>query len=115
MFQLIDETNEHGWPGDVIDFLSITRIMRLFKFTQHSSGLKILIQTFKASMNELLLLFFFVLIGILWFETNDPLIYRCRSEVSSALLSCYSTLSGSITTRDTRCDFLLPLFPKSHT
>lgn len=71
---------------DAIDFISITRIMRLFKFTQHSSGLKILIQTFKAppslslssmpftdlcpleaSANELMLLFFFVLIGIVIF------------------------------------------------
>ncbi|KIH51616.1 hypothetical protein ANCDUO_18297 [Ancylostoma duodenale] len=34
---------------DSVEFFSIIRILRLFKLTQHSVGLKILIQTFKAS------------------------------------------------------------------
>lgn len=52
---------------DTIELFSIIRIMRLFKLTQHSSGLKILIQTFKASAQELMLLVFFVLLGIVIF------------------------------------------------
>jgi potassium voltage-gated channel Shaw-related subfamily C protein 1 len=32
--------------ADIMEFFSIIRIMRLFKLTRHSSGLKILIQTF---------------------------------------------------------------------
>ena len=32
---------------DILEFFSIIRIMRLFKLTQHSSGLKILIHTFR--------------------------------------------------------------------
>uniref|UniRef100_A0A914XE76 Ion transport domain-containing protein n=1 Tax=Plectus sambesii TaxID=2011161 RepID=A0A914XE76_9BILA len=52
---------------DTVEFFSIIRILRLFKLTQHSSGLKILIQTFKASAQELLLLVFFVLLGIVIF------------------------------------------------
>uniref|UniRef100_A0A915KIH8 Ion transport domain-containing protein n=1 Tax=Romanomermis culicivorax TaxID=13658 RepID=A0A915KIH8_ROMCU len=52
---------------DLMEIFSIIRIMRLFKLTQHSSGLKILIQTFKASAQELMLLVFFVLLGIVIF------------------------------------------------
>uniref|UniRef100_A0A914VD08 Ion transport domain-containing protein n=1 Tax=Plectus sambesii TaxID=2011161 RepID=A0A914VD08_9BILA len=50
-----------------IEPLSILRILRVFKLTQHFSGLKILIQTFKASAQELLLLVFFVALGIVIF------------------------------------------------
>uniref|UniRef100_A0A914C616 BTB domain-containing protein n=1 Tax=Acrobeloides nanus TaxID=290746 RepID=A0A914C616_9BILA len=52
---------------DSIDFLSIVCILRLFKLTKHFSGLKILIQTFKASAQELLLLVFFVMLAIVIF------------------------------------------------
>lgn len=38
-----------GQHRDTIEFFNIVRILRLFKLTHHSSGLKILIQTFKAS------------------------------------------------------------------
>ncbi|KAK5979236.1 potassium voltage-gated channel protein Shaw [Trichostrongylus colubriformis] len=38
-----------GANRDSVEFFSIIRILRLFKLTQHSVGLKILIQTFKAS------------------------------------------------------------------
>ena len=41
--------------------------MRLFKLTRHSPGLKILIQTFKASAHELTLLVFFLVLGIVIF------------------------------------------------
>jgi len=41
--------------------------MRLFKLTRHSPGLKILIQTFKASAHELMLLVFFLILGIVIF------------------------------------------------
>uniref|UniRef100_A0A913I519 BTB domain-containing protein n=1 Tax=Strongyloides stercoralis TaxID=6248 RepID=A0A913I519_STRER len=60
--ELFSDTNR-----DTVEFFSIIRILRLFKLTQHSSGLKILIQTFKASAQELLLLVFFVLLGIVIF------------------------------------------------
>jgi len=39
--------------NDFLEFFSIIRIMRLFKLTRHSPGLKILIHTFKASAHEL--------------------------------------------------------------
>lgn len=75
-----------GWPGgggasganghgqsaantDILEFFSIIRIMRLFKLTRHSAGLKILVQTFKASAGELMLLVFFLLLGIVIFAS----------------------------------------------
>ncbi|GMR36340.1 hypothetical protein PMAYCL1PPCAC_06535, partial [Pristionchus mayeri] len=61
------ETFLTGSNRDSVEFFSIIRILRLFKLTQHSVGLKILIQTFKASAQELFLLVFFVLLGIVIF------------------------------------------------
>ena len=55
--------------ADILEFFSIIRIMRLFKLTRHSAGLKILIQTFKASAGELLLLVFFLVLGIVIFAS----------------------------------------------
>uniref|UniRef100_A0A914Y6U3 Ion transport domain-containing protein n=1 Tax=Panagrolaimus superbus TaxID=310955 RepID=A0A914Y6U3_9BILA len=43
--------------------------MRLFKLTQHSQGLKILLHTFKASAKELMLLVFFLVLGIVLFAS----------------------------------------------
>ena len=53
--------------NDILEFFSIIRIMRLFKLTRHSPGLKILIHTFKASAHELTLLIFFLILGIVIF------------------------------------------------
>lgn len=46
-------------PKDLVEFLSMIRILRLFKLTQHHRGLQILIHTFRASAKELMLLVFF--------------------------------------------------------
>jgi potassium voltage-gated channel Shaw-related subfamily C protein len=55
--------------NDILEFFSIIRIMRLFKLTRHSPGLKILIHTFKASAHELTLLVFFLILGIVIFAS----------------------------------------------
>lgn len=55
--------------ADILDFFNIIRILRLFKLTRHSRGLKILIYTFKASAKELLLLVGFLLLSIIIFAT----------------------------------------------
>jgi potassium voltage-gated channel Shaw-related subfamily C protein len=52
-----------------LEFISIIRIMRLFKLTQHSSGLKILMHTFRASAKELMLLVFFLVLGVVIFAS----------------------------------------------
>ncbi|KRY50566.1 Potassium voltage-gated channel protein Shaw [Trichinella britovi] len=64
---LVIESMSLNINQDTIELFSIIRIMRLFKLTQHSSGLKILIQTFRASAQELTLLAFFILLGIVVF------------------------------------------------
>ncbi|EFO13092.2 voltage-gated potassium channel [Loa loa] len=58
----------YGSTAD-LEFFSIIRIMRLFKLTQHSSGLKILMHTFRASAKELMLLVFFLALGIVLFAS----------------------------------------------
>lgn len=55
--------------SDVLEFFSIVRVLRLFKLTRHSPGLKILIHTFKASAKELTLLVFFLVLGIVVFAS----------------------------------------------
>nr|CAH7734534.1 unnamed protein product [Callosobruchus chinensis] len=55
--------------SQLLDFISIIRIFRLFKLTRHSPGLKILIHTFKASAKELGLLVFFLVLGIVVFAS----------------------------------------------
>ncbi|KAJ3644502.1 hypothetical protein Zmor_022227 [Zophobas morio] len=55
--------------SQLLDFFSIIRILRLFKLTRHSPGLKILIHTFKASAKELGLLVFFLVLGIVVFAS----------------------------------------------
>ncbi|KAK5641176.1 hypothetical protein RI129_009723 [Pyrocoelia pectoralis] len=55
--------------SELLEFFSIIRILRLFKLTRHSPGLKILIHTFKASAKELTLLVFFLVLGIVVFAS----------------------------------------------
>ena len=60
---------ENFKKSDVLEFFSIVRVLRLFKLTRHSPGLKILIHTFKASAKELTLLVFFLVLGIVVFAS----------------------------------------------
>ena len=59
-------------------------ILRLFKLTRHNSGLKILIHTFRASMKELSLLIFFLLIGTTSSSSFSCCRCRCRPAESSS-------------------------------
>ncbi|GBP56122.1 Potassium voltage-gated channel protein Shaw [Eumeta japonica] len=58
-----------GSKADILEFISIIKILRLFKLTRHSPGLKILVHTFKASAKELTLLVFFLVLGIVIFAS----------------------------------------------
>lgn len=60
---------EIGKDNDIVEFVSMIRIMRLLKLTRHSSGLRILIHTFKASVRELTLLIFFLVLFIIVFAS----------------------------------------------
>nr|XP_023695642.1 potassium voltage-gated channel subfamily A member 1-like isoform X2 [Paramormyrops kingsleyae]XP_023695643.1 potassium voltage-gated channel subfamily A member 1-like isoform X2 [Paramormyrops kingsleyae] len=49
--------------------IRLVRVFRIFKLSRHSKGLQILAMTLKASMRELALLFFFLLIGVIIFSS----------------------------------------------
>lgn len=66
---ILQKFASHLENADILEFFSIIRIMRLFKLTRHSSGLKILMQTFRASAKELTLLVFFLVLGIVIFAS----------------------------------------------
>ena len=66
---ILQKYASHLENADILEFFSIIRIMRLFKLTRHSSGLKILMQTFRASAKELTLLVFFLVLGIVVFAS----------------------------------------------
>lgn len=70
--------------SDILEFFSIVRVLRLFKLTRHSPGLKILIHTFKASAKELTLLVFFLVLGIVVFASL--VYYAERLQVSFDVL-----------------------------
>ncbi|OXU24235.1 hypothetical protein TSAR_006994 [Trichomalopsis sarcophagae] len=55
--------------GLYLELLSIVRVLRLFKLTRHSLGLRILMHTFKASAKVLALLVFFLILGIVLFAS----------------------------------------------
>lgn len=64
-----DVVQKFGQATGLMEAFSIIRILRLFKLTRHSPGLRILIHTFKASAKELTLLVFFLVLGIVVFAS----------------------------------------------
>lgn len=54
----------------VIRVVRLVRVFRIFKLSRYSRGLKILGKTLHASLNELMLLIFFVLIGVILFSST---------------------------------------------
>jgi len=62
----------------ILRILRLVRVFRIFKLSRYSRGLKILGYTFKASLQELGLLAFFLLIGIVLFSSAA---YYCEEGV----------------------------------
>lgn len=79
-----DVQQRMGEQTGLFEAFSIVRILRLFKLTRHSPGLRILIHTFKASAKELTLLVFFLVLGIVVFASL--VYYAERLQVSISLL-----------------------------
>ncbi|XP_065061210.1 shaker-related potassium channel tsha2-like isoform X2 [Rhopilema esculentum] len=62
----------------ILRILRLVRVFRIFKLSRYSRGLKILGYTFKASLQELGLLAFFLLVGIVLFSSAA---YYCEESV----------------------------------
>ena len=70
VYFLTHHSNKHNNPAEeLLNILSLFRVLRLLKLTQYSAGLSILMHTFYASGKELILLLFLILLGIVIFAS----------------------------------------------
>nr|XP_054762237.1 potassium voltage-gated channel subfamily C member 2-like [Lytechinus pictus] len=68
-----------GQWNEILGFMRIVRIFRIFKLARHLSGLQILVHTLKASAKELVLLIVFLGLGVL---ISSSLIYYAERWVA---------------------------------
>lgn len=64
-----DEKDQPGASLAMLRVMRLVRVFRIFKLSRHSKGLQILGMTLKASLRELALLMFFLLIGVILFSS----------------------------------------------
>eukprot|EP01043_Picozoa_sp_COSAG02_P058207 COSAG02_NODE_7204_length_3121_cov_2.780609_4_plen_316_part_00 len=73
--KLISGGSGGGSSFAIVRVIRLVRIFRVFKLGKHSSGLVVLGRTISGSMNELMLLLFFLAMGVLLFATA---VYYCE-------------------------------------
>ncbi|RWS20492.1 uncharacterized protein B4U80_00767, partial [Leptotrombidium deliense] len=64
-----NEKQSQGMSLAILRVIRLVRVFRIFKLSRHSKGLQILGMTLKASLRELALLIFFLLIGVILFSS----------------------------------------------
>ena len=74
------QSSDGNTQVEILLVLRLIRIFRIFKLSRHSTDLQILGHTLKASIRELVLLVFFLLIGVVVFSS---LIYYCEKDVEN--------------------------------
>lgn len=82
--------------------IRLVRVFRIFKLSRHSKGLQILGMTLKASLRELALLIFFLLIGVILFSSA---VYYAEA---GSERSNFKSIPGNAQTH-----FYSPMFPFS--
>ena len=73
-------TSSSNAEEEILLVIRLIRIFRIFKLSRHSPDLQILGHTLKASIRELVLLVFFLLIGVVIFSS---LIFYCEKDVDN--------------------------------
>lgn len=69
MYEVKPELKDGPDTVGVLTILRVIRVLRIFRLMRHSAGLWILVFTLRASFSELLLLFWFMSLGILLFAS----------------------------------------------
>lgn len=64
-----NESGNQAMSLAILRVIRLVRVFRIFKLSRHSKGLQILGQTLKASLRELALLIFFLIIGVVLFSS----------------------------------------------
>lgn len=107
---MLQSTLAHRFDNtEILEFFSIIRILRLFKLTRHSPGLKILIHTFKASAKELTLLVFFLVLGIVVFASLVYYAERLQVNVDWSITSSIILLNHCYENRISKLHTILIL------
>ncbi len=65
-FMQVSETSE---KFSILRIIRLVRVFRIFKLARHFKGLQILAHTLRSSLNELMLLVFFIIIGVILFAS----------------------------------------------
>lgn len=65
----VSEKDSQASSLAILRVIRLVRVFRIFKLSRHSKGLQILGMTLKASLRELALLIFFLLIGVILFSS----------------------------------------------
>ena len=85
-------------PLSVLRVVRLVRVFRIFKLSRHSLGLRILGHTLKASVSELGMLIFFLILGVIVFSSA---IFYCEEGVNKEFISIPDAFWYSLVTMTT--------------